>query len=64
MTKRLRITKDPQCRHLEQFLTRSMEAGLFNVACANCGSEVGDARSYEDARIALMRVIADPVLVP
>lgn len=61
MARTPKVTKAPQCRHGEEFLTRSIKDGLFNVECSNCGSEAGDGRDYEHARYALMKIEAEPV---
>lgn len=63
-TKRLRILKDPQCRHKDQFLTYSAYGlGLLTVTCSNCGSTSEPQADRESARLSLMRIEAPP-LVP
>lgn len=59
----VRITKDPQCRHADRFVTY---AGTTNVVatCSNCNSSGAAAATQTLAKDALMRVIADPVVEP
>jgi len=68
-----RVLKDPQCRHLDQFVTYSTGLSLGHVTavatCGNCGSEgAGSARTLDEAKSrakdALMRVEAPPVTNP
>ena len=69
-TRRLRITKEPQCRHSESqgFVSYTEEtiAGIvfYTAHCSNCDSEssVGYV-TREDARNDLMKIEAPP-LVP
>lgn len=72
--KQPRVIKDPQCRHLDQFVT--YEEGIPNLGhvtmtatCSNCGrSGDGSARTRDEAKSrakdALMRIEAPPVTNP
>jgi len=72
--KQPRVLKDPQCRHLDQFVTYSTGLSLGHVTavatCSNCGStgDLASARTQDEAKSrakdALMRIEAPPVTNP
>lgn len=71
--KQPRVIKEPQCRHLDQFVTYDTNYYLGHVlataTCSNCGrSGSGSARVLDEAKSrakdALMRVEAPPVTNP
>jgi len=73
MARTPRVTKEPQCRHKDEFVSydATLILGSFQTTatCANCSSTgYGEARvldtAREYARIELMRKEAPPVLVP
>ena len=71
--KQPRVVKDPQCRHLDQFVTYDTNYYLGHVlataTCSNCGQSGSDSARMMDeaksrAKDALMRIEAPPVTNP
>lgn len=67
-TTRINITKDPQCRHKDEFVSYTSEAAfgytLWTAHCSNCSkaSSAGYTEK-ENARDDLMRQIGDPAVI-
>lgn len=64
MVKKLTISKVPQCRHKDEFVSYDQTADGWRASCSNC-SQASDARwpDKERARYDLMRQIGDPAVV-
>lgn len=62
MAARNRITKVPQCRHRDVYVTYQTVTGGFTATCSNCSQVSATKPTREDARNDLMRLIGDPVV--
>lgn len=63
-TTRINITKDPQCRHKDEFVTYTVtEPGGVYATCSNCTKVSATKSTREDARNDLMRLIGDPAVI-
>lgn len=64
-TKRLTISKTPQCRHDEDLFVTYLPAGaLFVAFCSNCGSTTSVAKATRElARYELMRIEVPPLVL-
>lgn len=63
-TSRINITKLPQCRHKDEFVTyQTLPLGAFTATCSNCSKVSAEEFTREDARNDLMRLIGDPTVI-
>lgn len=70
MVKKLTISKAPQCRHKDEFVSYDEVDGWWSATCSNCNQSSatrwkGDtvSSSKELARYDLMRQIGDPAVI-
>jgi hypothetical protein len=59
---RNRITKVPQCRHKDIYVSYQTVAGGYTATCSNCTQVSATKTTREEARNDLMRLIGDPAV--
>lgn len=59
---RNRITKVPQCRHKDIYVSYQTVSGGFTATCSNCTQVSATKTTQALARDDLMRLIGDPAV--